>query len=147
MLFDYIFKTLNFMHYALNFESAQSSSVRNSLNQLQFQSRQNLQQTQVLSLAPVAHGKRDYFSSISGDPSSHRPLQGVAFALGPARQPQQRQRDVGLLCCRYLAVCYPLHVRWLVRVKRTILIDVSIYLFSFVFNTPEFLKYKLLFST
>ena len=43
---------------------------------------------------------------------------------------------------RYVAVVYPLKARFLVRVKRTILIDVMVYVISGVFNIPAFLKYK-----
>ena len=44
---------------------------------------------------------------------------------------------------RYVAVCYPFHARWLIRIKRTVIIDSSIYGVAIIFNLPAFLKYKI----
>lgn len=43
---------------------------------------------------------------------------------------------------RYVAVVYPLRARWMVRVKRTIIIDTMVYVISGLFNIPGFLKYQ-----
>ena len=44
---------------------------------------------------------------------------------------------------RYFAVCYPFHARWLIRINRTVAIDVGIYLVAVLFNIPGFLKYTI----
>lgn len=43
---------------------------------------------------------------------------------------------------RYVAVCYPLHARWFIQLKRTIAVDVIIYMLSVLINIPSFLKYQ-----
>lgn len=44
---------------------------------------------------------------------------------------------------RYIAVVYPFQARWFIQLKRTIIIDVMIYVFSIVFNLPDFMKYNI----
>ena len=45
---------------------------------------------------------------------------------------------------RYLAVCYPLKARWMIQPKRTITVDIIIFILSFILNIPAFLKYSVL---
>ncbi len=43
---------------------------------------------------------------------------------------------------RYLAVCHPIRARWRIRVWKTIVADVIVFLVSLAFNIPGFFKYK-----
>ena len=44
---------------------------------------------------------------------------------------------------RYIAVVYPFQARWFIQLKRTVMIDVMIYIFSILFNLPGFMKYRI----
>lgn len=45
---------------------------------------------------------------------------------------------------RYLAICHPLHARWFVDLKSTRIAISSVFLFSIIFNTPQFFKPSIL---
>lgn len=44
---------------------------------------------------------------------------------------------------RYLAVCFPFRARWRIRVWKTVVVNVIVFIVSVIFNIPGFLRYKI----